>query len=57
MDNITANQHYSFPILESKSIIQCLSEVGIDLLEAELKEPNRHKEKVKATFASLVSPA
>lgn len=55
MMDVTANHTiYRFPILKNAEIIECLSEAGIDLTESELMEPQRHKEKVKQVFLSLV---
>ena len=53
--DLTANQQYSFPICKNAEILECLLEVGIELSEAELTEPGRHKDKVRAVFSSLVS--
>ena len=47
---------YIFPILKHSEILQCLSELSIDLNKAELAEPARHKEKVKKVFLLLVRP-
>ena len=47
---------YIFPILKHSEILQCLSELSIDLNKAELSEPSRHKEKVKKVFLLLVRP-
>lgn len=55
MDITISNTTYRFPILKNAEIIECLSEAGIELNETELTEPNRHKEKVKQVFLSLVS--
>ena len=55
MDITISNTTYRFPILKNAEIIECLSEAGIELNEVELTEPNRHKEKVKQVFLSLVS--
>ena len=55
MDITISQNQYSFPILKFPEIIQCLAEAGIEITEAELKEPNRHKDKVKSIFLSLVS--
>lgn len=53
--DITSNHTiYRFPILKNAEIIECLAEAGIELNENELMEPQRHKEKVKQVFLSLV---
>eukprot|EP00554_Chaetoceros_debilis_P013495 CAMPEP_0194111468 /NCGR_PEP_ID=MMETSP0150-20130528/10464_1 /TAXON_ID=122233 /ORGANISM="Chaetoceros debilis, Strain MM31A-1" /LENGTH=459 /DNA_ID=CAMNT_0038800909 /DNA_START=142 /DNA_END=1521 /DNA_ORIENTATION=+ len=53
--DLTANQQYSFPICKNAEILECLLEVGIELSEAELTEPGRHKDKVRAVFSSLLT--
>lgn len=55
MDLTTNPTQYSFPLLKNEEIIQCLSEVGIEMNSNELTEPNKHKDKVRSTFFSLVS--
>lgn len=55
MDVTLNHTIYRFPILKNAEIIDCLSEAGIELNESELMEPQRHKEKVKQVFLSLVS--
>jgi hypothetical protein len=55
MDLTTNPTQYSFPLLKNDEIIQCLGEVGIEININELTEPNKHKDRVKSTFTSLVS--
>jgi Nuf2 family len=50
----SATTGFVFPILKSGDILQCMSELGIEMTEIELKEPARHKEKLKSVFVQLV---
>ena len=45
---------YIFPILKHADILQCMSELGVELTKAELVEPQRHKERVRRVFVALV---
>jgi hypothetical protein len=46
--------HFIFPILKSGEILQCMSELGIEMSKEELTEPQRHKEKLRQIFVHLV---
>uniref|UniRef100_A0A7S1ZLE0 Kinetochore protein Nuf2 N-terminal domain-containing protein n=1 Tax=Trieres chinensis TaxID=1514140 RepID=A0A7S1ZLE0_TRICV len=54
--DLTGNhqQTPSFPILKNGDILQCMSEIGIDLTQDVLKEPHRHKDRVRETFLVLI---
>jgi len=59
IDQTNTNHHkhtYPFHILKASVVLQCLSELDMDLTEDELRDPAHHKEKVKALFQSLVEP-
>ncbi len=46
---------YSFPLLKLHEIVQCLSELSVDLTEADLQEPEKHKGELRLAFVKLVS--
>ena len=46
---------YVFPTLKTVDILLCLAELDIELSKQELTEPQRHKEKLRSVFVSLVS--
>ena len=48
---------YIFPLLKHSDILQCMSELGIEMNKAELAEPIRHKERVRKVFLQLVRAA
>eukprot|EP00980_Cylindrotheca_fusiformis_P006599 scaffold1390_cov138-Cylindrotheca_fusiformis.AAC.2 len=50
------NNHtqFIFPVLKSSEILQCMTELGIELSKVELTEPQRHKEKVRKVFWQLL---
>jgi hypothetical protein len=57
MDLTTHSQtptQFIFPILKHSDILQCMSELEIELNKQELAEPNRHKERVRKVFVKLV---
>ena len=45
---------YIFPILRHSDILQCMSELNIELTKAELAEPARHKDRVRKVFLLLL---
>jgi hypothetical protein len=45
---------YIFPILRSQDIVECISELEIELSSQELTEPSRHKEKLRTIWLRLV---
>jgi hypothetical protein len=45
---------FTFPILKSGEILKCLSELGIEMSEEELTNPQRYKEKLRQFFMHLV---
>lgn len=51
-----SNSHtqFIFPVLKSAEILQCMTELGIELSKVELAEPQRHKEKVRKVFWQLL---
>ena len=49
-----APTQYIFPILKHSDILQCMSELSIELSKAELAEPARHKDRIKRVFLQLV---
>lgn len=49
-----APTQYIFPILKHSDILQCMSELSIELTKAELAEPARHKDRIKRVFLQLV---
>ena len=48
-----AKKQYSFPILKRKMIVCTLQELGISILESDLKSP--HEEQCKAIYAQILS--
>lgn len=46
----TINAQYIFPLLKNSEIVQCMSEVGIDMTKSELTEPHRYKDKIRKIF-------
>jgi kinetochore protein Nuf2 len=55
----THNSHNShtqfiFPVLKSAEVLQCMTELGIEVSKIELTEPHRHKEKVRKVFWQLL---
>lgn len=57
MDLTTSHNptHFIFPVLRHSDILQCMSELGVELTKAELVEPSRHRDRVKKVFIALVS--
>ena len=54
--DITTNKHnYSFPLLKNVELLQCLSDLGLEMTESELMEPNRHRDRVRSVFVMFVS--
>ncbi|KAI2491833.1 Nuf2 family [Fragilaria crotonensis] len=45
---------YIFPILRHSDILQCMSELNIELTKAELVEPARHKDRVRNVLMQLL---
>lgn len=45
---------YIFPILRSQDIVECISELEIELTSQELTEPSRYKEKLRTIWLRLV---
>mmetsp|Transcript_71597 Transcript_71597/g.108136 ORF Transcript_71597/g.108136 Transcript_71597/m.108136 type:complete len:467 (+) Transcript_71597:59-1459(+) len=45
---------FIFPLLKTGEIVQCMSELDIELTKAEMMEPQRHKEKVRNVFWQLL---
>ncbi|CAB9505864.1 Kinetochore protein nuf2 [Seminavis robusta] len=45
---------FAFPLLKSSEILQCLSELEIELSKAELSEPQRHRDKLRKVFLLLL---
>ena len=54
MDFTNTPAQFIFPVLKSADILQCMTELGIEMTKAELTEPHRHKDKVKGIFLQLV---
>lgn len=52
--NSSAPSTYIFPLLKHSDILQCMSELGIEMTKAELAEPNRHKERTRKVFLQLL---
>ena len=52
--NSSTPSSYIFPLLKHSDILQCMSELGIELTKAELAEPSRHKESTKKVFLQLL---
>ena len=48
--NSSSPSTYIFPLLKNSDILQCMSELGIEMNKAELAEPIRHKERVRKVF-------
>ena len=46
---------FAFPLLKSQEILKCMEEASIPLTEDELKEPNRHRDRLKEMWADVVS--
>lgn len=46
---------YLFPVLKSKDIVECLTELGLEITKDELLDPQKHKEKVKHIYAQLLA--
>jgi len=49
-----AKQAYSFPILRGSEILLFMSELKVKLTEAELSEPDKHKESIRRVYEQLV---
>ena len=49
-----ATTQFIFPILRHSDILQCMSELNIELTKAELVEPARHRDRVKKVFLQLL---
>ncbi|KAG7348039.1 Nuf2 family protein [Nitzschia inconspicua] len=49
-----SHTHYIFPVLKNSDILQCMSEVGIEVSKPELTEPQRHKDKIRKIFWHLL---
>ena len=45
---------FAAPMLKTDEILLCLNECGIHMSEAELGEPQRHKDQIKGVFLSLL---
>ncbi|CAJ1936457.1 unnamed protein product [Cylindrotheca closterium] len=45
---------FVFPVLKSANILQCMTELGIELTKEELTEPTRHKDKIRKVFWQLL---
>lgn len=45
---------FCFPILKNSVILQCMSELGYDLNERELLEPQKYRDRVRSIFRELV---
>mmetsp|Transcript_42424 Transcript_42424/g.48191 ORF Transcript_42424/g.48191 Transcript_42424/m.48191 type:complete len:459 (-) Transcript_42424:249-1625(-) len=56
MDLTTSHipSHYVFPVLRHSDILQCMSELGVELTKAELVEPIRHRDRLKKVFVALL---
>ena len=52
--DLTSHQTFSFPILKNSDIMQCMSEIGIDLTQDDLNEPHRHRDRVREVFLLLI---
>jgi hypothetical protein len=48
-------QTFSFPLLKSGEILQCMHELQIPLGEAELMEPEKNKSAIRKAMINLVS--
>jgi len=48
-------QTFSFPLLKSSEILQCMHELQIPLGEAELMEPEKNKSAIRKAMINLVS--
>jgi Nuf2 family len=46
--------HFIFPLLKSAEILECLSELEIEMKLEELKEPSSHKQKLRQAWIVLV---
>uniref|UniRef100_A0A7S2XTJ4 Kinetochore protein Nuf2 n=1 Tax=Attheya septentrionalis TaxID=420275 RepID=A0A7S2XTJ4_9STRA len=47
-------QSYAFPMLKNAEIMQCMSELGLEMTEDQLMQPNRHRDVVRRVFIMLV---
>eukprot|EP00529_Nitzschia_sp_RCC80_P023776 CAMPEP_0113487190 /NCGR_PEP_ID=MMETSP0014_2-20120614/25381_1 /TAXON_ID=2857 /ORGANISM="Nitzschia sp." /LENGTH=466 /DNA_ID=CAMNT_0000380879 /DNA_START=8 /DNA_END=1408 /DNA_ORIENTATION=+ /assembly_acc=CAM_ASM_000159 len=54
MVETVSHTHYIFPVLKNNEIVQCMSELNVDLAKAELTEPQRYKEKIRKVFWGLL---
>lgn len=55
MNDLTSSHtQFIFPHLRHSDILQCLSELGIELTKAELMEPGRHRDRVKKVFSQVL---
>lgn len=54
MDFTNTPAQFIFPVLKSADILQCMTELGIEMTKAELAEPHRHKDKIRTIFLQLV---
>jgi kinetochore protein Nuf2 len=51
---LSSHTQFIFPLLKNGEILQCMSELGIDMQKTELTEPQRHKEKIRKVFWQLL---
>ena len=54
MDYANTPPEFIFPILKVADILQCMSELNIELSKEELTEPNRFRDKIRKIFLTLV---
>jgi len=52
--NNQVKQSYSFPILRASEILLFMKELEVKLTEAELSEPDKHKEAIRRVYEQLV---
>lgn len=45
---------YCFPILKNAVILTCMTELGFDMTESELLEPQKHKDRIRSIFVALL---
>ena len=53
----TTAKGYLFPILKADKIVEYVCQIGVELTVDELKDPARHKEKMKKVWVALVRKA
>lgn len=54
MDFTNTPTQFIFPVLKSADILQCMTELDIEITKTELAEPQRHRDRLRKVFLKLV---